>query len=48
VDFDLDPPVHIEQKSVHERLSELLEIRSDAEDRVPSSICGREDVRGAD
>jgi hypothetical protein len=43
--------MHIEGESLHERLGELLVIRSHAEDPVPSSISvvgGREDVQGAD
>ena len=36
-DFDLNPPVRIEGESVQKRLGELLAIRADAEDRVPSS-----------
>src|SRR5215216_514072 len=48
-DFDLGPPTHIAGESVHEWLGELLVIRSQAEDPVPSSIsvvAGREDVQG--
>jgi len=50
-DFDLGPPTHIAGESVHEWLGELLVIRSQAEDPVPSSIsvvAGREDVQGTD